>query len=159
VSPALRDRLLGVLTVVFATSYVMAARSIEDSLLADAVGAGGVPQGVGLAMAVAGLGVFATSWHRRDGSQHAPASDEESPKAAAAARTVALVILLLAYAAVLPWIGYVPAVFLLLLAVGRLAGAPIGRTLLLTAGVGAPVLWLLFDRLLQVRMPLGSLWG
>lgn len=158
-SPALRDRLLGVVTVVFATSYVMAARSIEDSLLADAVGAGGVPQGVGIAMAVAGLGVFATSWQRRPGSQHVDAPGEESSTVATVARTVTLVALLLAYAAVLPWIGYVPAVFLLLLAAGRLAGAPIGRTLLLTAGLGAPLLWLLFDRLLQVRMPPGSLWG
>jgi putative tricarboxylic transport membrane protein len=153
----MRDRLLGVATVVFATSYVLAARSIEDSLLADAVGAGGVPQGVGIAMAAAGLGVFAASWKHEATTPQA--QGDESSSADAVMRTLALVALLLAYAVTLPWIGYVPAVFLLLLAVGRLAGAPIGRTLLLTAGLGAPLLWLLFDRILQVRMPSGSLWG
>lgn len=155
-SPAIRDRLLGVLTVAFSTSYVLAARSIEDSLLADAVGAGGVPQGVGIAMALAGIGVFATSWKSAPGA--ADAVPDELPTAQVVLRTVALVALLLAYALLLPWIGYVPAIFLLLLASGLLAGAPPGLTLFATAGLGAPLLWLLFDQVLQVRMPPGALW-
>jgi hypothetical protein len=44
------------------------------------------------------------------------------------------------------------------LASGLLAGAPPGLTLLATAGLGAPLLWLLFDQVLQVRMPPGALW-
>jgi len=155
-SPAARDRLLGVLTVAFAVSYTLAARSIEDSLLADSVGVGGVPQGVGMAMAAAGLGVFAASWRHPTGPSDTTA--EGGVAMAAVARTVALVGLLVAYAILLPWIGYVPAIFLLLLAAGLLAGAPAGLVLFATAGVGAPVLWLLFDRILQVRMPLGRLW-
>jgi putative tricarboxylic transport membrane protein len=74
-------------------------------------------------------------------------------------RTAALAGLLIAYALLLPWIGYVPAIFLLLLASGLLAGAPLGLTLGVTAAAGAPFLWLLFDRLLQVRLPVGTLWG
>jgi len=155
-NPAARDRLLGVLTVVFAVSYTLAARSIEDSLLADAVGASGVPQGVGIAMAAAGLGVFASSWTRVTATGDGAA--EDLPGAGAIARTVALIGLLVAYAAMLPWIGYVPAIFVLLLASGLLAGAPAGLALFASAGVGAPTLWLIFDRLLQVRMPLGRLW-
>jgi len=155
-NPAARDRLLGVITVAFAVSYTEAARSIEDSLLADAVGAGGVPQGVGIAMAAAGLGVFASSWTRATATGDGAAS--ALPGAGAIARTVALIGVLIAYAALVPWIGYVPAIFLLLLASGLLAGAPAGLALFGSAGVGAPTLWLIFDRILQVRMPLGRLW-
>jgi len=62
VSSAVRDRLLAVIMLAFAASYVGMARAIEDSLLADAVGAGGVPQGVGLMIGLAAVMLFAKSW-------------------------------------------------------------------------------------------------
>ncbi len=153
-----RDRLLGVITAVFGSTYVAASRAIEDSLLADSVGAGGVPQAVGFGMAVAGLVLFAWSWRH---TPKAPVVSEggEQTRERAALRTAALAGLLIAYALLLPWIGYVPAIFLLLLASGLRAGAPLGPTLGITAAAGALFLWLLFDRLLQVRLPVGTLWG
>jgi putative tricarboxylic transport membrane protein len=57
-----RDRLLAVAALVFAGSLVAGARALEDSLLSDAVGAGGVPQGVGAAMALAAVVLFAKSF-------------------------------------------------------------------------------------------------
>ena len=57
-----RDRLLSVLTAAFAVTYITAARRIEDSLLSDAVGAGGVPQGVGIAMLLMAVALFAKSF-------------------------------------------------------------------------------------------------
>ena len=160
-SDAARDRWLAVLMLAFAASYVSMARSIEDSLLADAVGAGGVPQGVGLMIGLAALLLFAKSWVGQAGAP-AQAAQTEEPGGldkSGIARTVGLVLLLSGYAAVLPWLGYVVSVVLLLLASGWLAGAPLRLPLVGTALVGGPGLWLLFDGLLQVSMPVGRLWG
>ena len=149
-----RDRLLAVLAAAFAASLIAAARGIEDSLLSDAVGAGGVPQAVGVAMAVVALALFAKSFRAGPSS-----TANERSGWPALLRTGGLVGVLLAYALLLPWLGYALTVSLLVLASGRLAGAAWQRPLWLCAAVAGPGLWLLFDRLLQVRMPLGSLWG
>lgn len=160
----LRDRLLAAGTAVFALSYIAAARAIEDSLLSDAVGAGGVPQGVGVALLLAAVALFIKTWRRpvRAPSDATAQDDGASPRepwAAAAARTAGLVTILLGYGALLPWAGYIVTVMLLILACGWLAGAALRGPLLACAALGGPLLWLLFDRLLQVRMPVGSLWG
>ena len=75
-----------------------------------------------------------------------------------ALRTGALVAILLGYGAALPLAGYPLSVSLLVLASGRLAGAPFRPPLLLCAVLAGPLLWALFDWLLQVRMPVGTLW-
>ena len=150
-----RERLLAALALVLAVTCVAAARAIEDSLLADAVGAGGVPQGVGIAMGLAALALFAKSFFGQ------PAAVDAGGAAAwrdAALRTTALVLILLGYAAVLPLVGYPLSVSLLVLGAGRLAGAPLKRPLLLCAALAGPLLYALFDGVLQVRMPIGNLW-
>jgi putative tricarboxylic transport membrane protein len=155
---AQRDRLTAVLTVVFAASYVSVARGIEDSLLSDAVGAGGVPQGVGLAMGAAAVALFVKSFRgpAKAGSDPAEAAEPWLP---VLLRTGGLVAILLLYALLLPLAGYVVAISALMLASGWLAGAAFRPTLWLCAGLGGPLLWTLFDRLLQVRMPVGTWWG
>ena len=156
-----RDRLLAVGAAVLAASYVAAARGIEDSLLSDAVGAGGVPQGAGIAMGVAALALFIKSFAagpRAEGS--AGAADEEGPSAAPVLyRAGALVLILVGYGLLLPYLGYALTVSLLVLASAWLAGAPLRATLLTCAAVAGPALWALFDLALQVRMPVGSLWS
>ena len=47
------DRLTGILGIVVSASYVAYARNIEDSLLADEVGAAGVPSAVGAVLMLA----------------------------------------------------------------------------------------------------------
>jgi putative tricarboxylic transport membrane protein len=152
-----RDRLLAVLVAGFAASYVSASRAIEDSLLSDAVGAGGVPQGVGIAMGLAAVALFAKSFIGP--AAHAEIDDDAKPWVPTLLRTAGLVLILLAYAALLPWLGYPLAVSLLVGASGWLAGAVPRAPLLACALLSGPALWLLFDRLLQVRMPVGTLWG
>jgi hypothetical protein len=155
-----RDRLLAVGVAVFAASYVAAARGIEDSMLSDAVGAGGVPQGVGIAMGVAAVALFIKSFMGR----RAPAPVEAQPSsshedAAGLWRTAGLVLILVGYGLLLPLLGYPLTVSLLVLASGWLAGAAFKLPLGLCAALSGPLLWALFDQLLQVRMPVGSLWG
>ena len=194
-----RERLLAVLAATGATAYIALARDIEDSLLSDAVGAGGVPQGVGIAVAVAAVALFARTWLRQPqsapegesfsrlldlsprplagegapkGRERAGATPVDNPtretEADAArpgpawpviARTSALVLILLVFAAALPLLGYALSISALVLACGWLAGAPFKLPLWLCAAGAGPGLWLLFDQLLQVRMPVGTLWG
>jgi hypothetical protein len=150
-----RDRVLAVLAGLLAISCIAAARAIEDSLLADAVGAGGVPQGVGIAMGIAALALFAKSFL----GKAVPAANQSAPWHVAAWRTTGLVLILIGYAAVLPLIGYPLSISMLVLAAGRLAGAPLRWPLLVCAVLAGPLLWTLFDLVLKVRMPLGSLWS
>lgn len=154
-SDAARDRLLAVGAAVFAASYIGAARDIEDSLLSDAVGAGGVPQGVGIAMALAAVALFARTFVGA-----AAARDEaEAADPSVLLRSGGLVAVLVGYGLLLPLLGYPLSVSLLVLASGWLAGAPLRAPLLACAAAAGPLLWLMFDRALQVRMPIGSLWG
>ena len=178
VGERLRERLLALGAAVFAGSLIAAAREIEDSMLSDAVGAGGVPQGVGIAMAVAAVALFAKSFSagttKTTEAAQAESSDvngngngngnDRSNRAATgwqavARRTAGLVAILLAYGLLLPVLGYPLTVSLLVLACGWLAGAPLKMPLLLFAALSGPLLWAMFDLALQVRMPVGSLWG
>jgi putative tricarboxylic transport membrane protein len=158
---AQRDRLTAVLTAVFAASCVSAARGIEDSLLSDAVGAGGVPQGVGLAMGAAAVALFVKSFRGPAGGSQGDNGETDAAETwlPVLLRTAGLVAILLLYALLLPRAGYVLAISALMLASGWLAGAAFRPTLWLCAGLGGPLLWTLFDRLLQVRMPVGTWWG
>ena len=158
--PPQRDRLLALLAAAFGASVVVAACSIEDSLLSDAVGAGGVPQGVGLAMVLAAVALFTKSWQGAAGSaSEIDAAADARPWQQVLLRTSALVGILLLYAAGLPGLGYPLSISMLVLASGWLAGAAPHLPLLCCAALAGPGLWLLFDRLLQVRMPSGTLWA
>ena len=160
-----RDRLLAVIVAVFAASYIGAARGIEDSMLSDAVGAGGVPQGVGIAMLVAAVALFIKTFMGRDAAQSTATAQAESAGEKADEetgglwRTAGLVLILIGYGLLLPVLGYPLTVSLLVLASGWLAGAAFKLPLWLCAALTGPLLWGLFDQLLQVRMPVGSLWN
>ncbi len=156
-----RDRLLAVVVLVFAGSLLSAARGIDDSLLADAVGAGGVPQGVGIVMGLAALVLFAKSFVGHAGAAAAAADPAPAPwlPLPRLLRTAALVLILLGYGLLLPWLGYPLTVSLLVLAAGWLAGAALRLPLLLCAAAAGPALWAMFDGALQVHMPSGTLWA
>ena len=74
-------------------------------------------------------------------------------------RTSGLVLILIAYGLLLPWLGYPLSVSLLFAAVGALAGAALRWPLFVCAGAAGPLMWAIFDQALQVRMPLGTLWS
>jgi hypothetical protein len=157
-----RDRLLAVGAAVFAASYIAAARGIEDSMLSDEVGAGGVPQGVGIAMLVAAIALFARTFivaPKPAGKSDHEEGEEALPWAAVLLRTSGLVLILIVYGLLLPRLGYPVTVSLLVLASGLLAGAAPRWPLLVFAAASGPALWAMFDWALKVRMPVGSFWG
>jgi hypothetical protein len=159
---ALVDRISGGLGMLLATSYIVTAQSIEDSLLADAVGASGVPTGVGLVLLMASLFLFVKSLKSKAGmaQQQAEKTDEGAVKGGSEhphAMALGLLLILAAYVFLLPILGYVVSVGLLVGAAAWFAGARRYTSLLLCAAMAGPILWFVFDWTLEIRLPVG-LW-
>ena len=155
---ALVDRISGGLGVLLAASYIATAQSIEDSLLADAVGASGVPTGVGVVLLIASLFLFAKSFKTKAGmltetEGETAEGGSEHPHAMA----LGLLLILAAYVFLLPILGYVLSVGLLVGAAAWFAGARRYTSLVLCAVLAGPVLWFVFDWTLEIRLPVG-LW-
>ncbi len=149
--------------ILLSSAYIWQARAIEDSLLSDEVGAGGVPAGVGLLMLAASLGLLlkavlvharARRVQARTDASCAPAEAQDGP-AHPHRMALGLLAILGGYVVLLPWAGYVVSMGLLAVAVARFAGARMGPALLAFAVSVGPLLWFLFQHLLQVRMPAG----
>lgn len=162
--PNLIAALLG---IALSLAYIWQARSIEDSLLADEVGAGGVPTGVGLLLLVASVVLLVRSL--MVGSPAAQiaqvAQDTRKDNEGQGGRAqhphrmaLGLLAILGGYVALLPVAGYVLSIGLLSIAVVRFSGGALDRTVAAFALAIGPLLWFLFSYLLQVRMPVG-LWS
>ena len=160
-SAAQRDGLLGAVVGIFAIAYIASARAIEDSLLADAVGAGGVPQAAGIVLLLAALALLGKSCFGRQPVDAAPATTAATPTEGRARSFIsaALALVLLGYALLLPLLGYIVSISLLVLAVALLGGARRRLPLALCTALSGVALWALFELVLKVRMPVGSLFG
>jgi putative tricarboxylic transport membrane protein len=153
------DRTTGALGVVLSVSYIMYARGIEDSLLADGVGASGVPTGVGVVLLLASLALFGKSWTKADAVDVATQGDAVEESGAKHPHRMALGLLgiLAAYVTLLPFLGYVVSIGLLVGSVAWLAGSRKHRSVLACMVIAGPALWLMFDWALEIHMPVG-LW-
>lgn len=165
-----RERVLGVVGAVFGLAYIAQARAIEDSLLSDAVGAGGVPQAAGIVLLLASLVLIVKSFLARATAPAEAVAERDASGVgqqighgvavgAAMRRGAALVAALVVYAWLLPRLGYMGSISVLVLAVAVLAGARRESRLLLFAALSGVALWAMFDLALKIRMPVGSLWG
>jgi hypothetical protein len=149
------DRITGALGILVSASYVAYARQIEDGMLADEVGAAGVPSAVGLLMMLASVALLLKASRRRAG----PVGERAQEDAPWAAHKLALYLLavLAAYVLVLPVAGYWVSVALLIGAVSALVGARDRKVILACSVLGASGLYTLFTLLLKIRLPAG-LW-
>jgi putative tricarboxylic transport membrane protein len=148
----------GAVGLIFSMAYIRFASGIEDSLLADAVGASGVPLSIGGLMALASVLLLLKALTQKPTSS-VPADLDEvvDPDAPQNPHRLALGLLLIlaTYLVLLPWLGYVLAVGLLSAAVAWFAGGREAKVLLGFVLVTGPVLWFLFDFALKVKMPTG----
>lgn len=145
------DFWLGLGALALAATYGWQAAAIEDSLLSDTIGAGGVPLGIaglvglcGAALALRGL---------RAGS------NDGTSDWRAHARAAGLLGLLVVYLLAVPWLGYPLSVALLGAGVAAYAGAPRGAALAAFGAGLAAVLWAAFVGALGVPFPTGRLLG
>jgi putative tricarboxylic transport membrane protein len=153
-----RDTGLGVLALLIAGAYLAEAGTIQQSLLADAVGADGVPR-----MLAYGMGGVGAMMILRDVFR-APSGPRPAETAAATTsphtRALGLLAILIAYLLAVPQVGYALSVAGLLAATAVYAGARPGVTLAITAVSGALFFWVMFKYLLGIPMPAGVLlWG
>ena len=150
----LRDLLLGSVVGAFAIAYIGAARSLEDSLLADAVGAGGVPQAAGVVLLLTSLTLIGKALLARGDTGAGEAVNARSQQLGGT-----LLALLVVYVFALPVLGYTLAVSLLVGAVAWLAGARDRVALALCTALSGVAMWAMFEWALKIRMPSGSLFG
>jgi len=155
------DRITGALGVVLASVYVLYARSIEDSMLADAVGAAGVPTGVGVMLALASLALLLKTLRSAaddlTDEMPAPGMAASGVSRRPHAMAAGLLAILAVYVALLPVLGYVPSIGLLIGAVAWFAGARQLLSVTACMVLAGPLLWLMFDWALEIRLPVG-LW-
>lgn len=157
------DFCLGLGAIALSAGYLYVASGIQESLLSDAVGAGGVPRALGWVMAALGLLLCVRSVSFAAGPAKAAAAPQPPPQDSSAApgrhphlQALGLLGILIGYVVLAPYLGYAVAVAVLVAAVAAYGGAAIDRNLLLISAAGGLVLWLVFAKLLGISMQ-GSL--
>jgi putative tricarboxylic transport membrane protein len=155
------DFYLGVGAIALAIAWLYVASGIEESMLSDATGAGGIPRVLGYLMAA--LGVLLCV---RSVSFSAPAAGaasavrETAPEKLAASswpqneHVQALILLgiLAGYVVLAPYLGYLLATAVLLGVTAAYGGTPVNRNLVLVSLGGGIVLWLSFAWALNIPM-------
>lgn len=161
----------GIGSLIVAIGYIYVSAQIPESMLSDAVGAGGVPTALGWAMAVLGVLVALRSIKRRasEPAVSAASLEDEQSTAASTSETPAgwlphfqalgLLGILIVYVMVTPFLGYILSTALLIGISAWFCGTPFSRNLLIIAAFGGLGLWIMFDPMLSTPMPMGSLWG
>lgn len=162
------DFTLGIVTVATAGAYLALAAQIPHSLLSDEVGASGLPNAVGWTLV--GLGAVLAGRSLRIGSRASPTPAADAARKADADDefgggmrphwlALGLLAMLYLFVVVTPLLGYIASTALLLGSVALFSGAPSSRMLAPVAVLGAVALWLLFDAMLSIPLPVGSLWS
>ena len=139
-----RDLVCAALGLALAGAYYAAADAIPTSLLADGVGAGGIPK----LLAVA-LGLLSLLLGARSLVLGSPAAAADGPHL----RALGIAGLGFVYVAAAPHLGY-PLAIALLVAAATLYYGELLRPAVVVYAIGcAAALWLVFAKLLGVAMP------
>lgn len=139
------DRLAGLCFFLLAAGYLWLSAGYTAGF-GDPLGPAIFPRVIGIPAILLGLSL--AIWPRHDAVWAGPAG---------LLRQGAALALLLGYALLLEPAGFVPSTFAAILGLGLLMGAPPIRAVL-TAGTAAPGLYLLFDRLMGLPLPLIGTW-
>ncbi len=142
------DAVLGIAAVGLAGAYFAEAGAIQQSLLADAVGADGVPRLIACGMGATGLALAGRGIAR-------PAAGKDDAPPDAYRRALGLLAILAAYLLVVPVAGYAISIAVLIAAVAWYAGAKPDGTMVAAAVGGAALFWFMFGYLLGIPMPSG----
>lgn len=149
-----QDAVLGLVALAIAGVYYAGATQIPESLLADAVGADGIPRMLGIGMALVGAAMVLRGLLRPAAAKEA---DDDAVPLRHYVRAGVLLAILVLYLVAIPVLGYPISVALLIAAVAWFAGARADATLAVTAVAGAGVFWFMFHWLLGIPMPAGLL--
>jgi hypothetical protein len=137
-----RDLACAVLGLALAGAYWAAADALPKSLLADAVGADGVPKALAVLLAVFSFLIGATGFRKKETRER---QDPLRPLGVAAFGFV--------YVAAASFIGYFVSIALIAGAMALYYGAPKRGSVALFALGTAAALWALFAGLLDIPLP------
>ena len=159
-----KDAVLGLITLAVAIAYYLAADAIPETVLGDAVGAAGLPKLYAYALAAFSLALIVRGGRQSAVSsrQWAVGSGQEEGRQPAAGsrqsvlRAAGVVLLGVVYIVIVPWVGYMPAIGVLIGATAYYEGVR-NRWAAIVAVCGAAFFWLLFVQLLGIAQPAG-LW-
>lgn len=139
------DRLAGLFFFLLATGYVWLSAGYTAGF-GDPLGPAIFPRVIGIPAILLGLSLMIWPQHSADWAG-----------SAGLIRQATAIALLLGYALLLEPLGFVPTSFAAILGLGLLMGAPpVGG--FLTAALAAPGLYILFDRLMGLPLPLLGTW-
>lgn len=139
------DRLAGFAFFLLATGYVWLSAGYTTSF-GDPLGPAIFPRIIGFPAILLSLSLVI--WPRHNATWTGPAG---------LLRQAIAIAILLAYALLLEPVGFVPMTFIAVFGLALLMGAPTLRGLLVAA-LAAPGLYLLFDRLMGLPLPLLGTW-
>lgn len=155
------DFIFGLCAIALAGAYWYVASGIQESMLSDVTGAGGIPRA--LAWTMGGLGVLLCLRSLSSRSNEVKAALEpaepavhETPPATRDTnphiQALVLLGILVAYVVLAPYLGYIVATSILIGAAAAYGGAAITRNLVLISAAGGIGLWLVFAKMLGIAM-------
>jgi hypothetical protein len=149
-----RDFTGGLAAILIGGVYLHYTSQIRTSSLADSVGPAGIPRALGIIMMILGviLCLQAAVIYFRSGYPIKPAWAGEGKRVL---RAGGLLLLGIAYLAVVETLGYILSLTLLVTLTALYLGTPLSWRVPVIAGGGALVLWALFVQLLGIAMPSG----
>ena len=140
------DRIAGSLLVAAGAATALEATTFDVAFMTDPVGPKALPLLVAFMLLVAGARTVAR-----------PRSHVPLPPRPVALRMATASLVFLAYAGILPWIGFFFATTLVIAALAILYRGPVAGGL--AAGLAlSGTLWVLFVRVLALPLPVGELW-
>lgn len=155
---ARRELVLGCVTLAIAVGYYLMAIRIQQSDIADVVGAQGLPKTYAALLAMLSIILIARSAAQR-GFPAAPDAAPVTAKAhvtrGVAWRVFGMLMNGVIYILVVPWLGYILSIAALIAATVYYQGGGLNRRVAAVAVGGALLLWLLFVRLLHISHPAG----
>ena len=145
-----RDAVTGLGVLALAIAYWLVADRLQVSLLADAVGADGVPKVLAVALAMLGALLAFSGW--RAGPEPASA---ESAQSGAHLRAAGLLAIGCVYVVLMPILGFALVTSIVIVVVAAYAGLAMSRNLVAIGAIAGGVFWFMFVKLLGISMPTG----
>ena len=150
-----KDLVSSLILLGIAAAYYAASTDIQDSSLSDEVGPRGLPNVLTVALALIALVIGGRALLTAPTPQIGPARERDA--AAPWLRSAGFLAITALYIPFAEYLGYWPALFLLLIAVPLYEGMKPSWRLFAVAAGGATFFYVLFDILLGVRQPPGVL--
>lgn len=150
-----KDLVASAVLLLVALLYYLATSDIPTTTLSDDIGPRGLPNVLSILLAVLAVGLGARALVAAPAS--APEGEGDKEKEASALRAFGLLLVGALYIPAAYALGYVPAIFLLVVAVAAYEGARISWRLFAVAAGGAAIFWLLFVQALGIPQPDGML--